>query len=573
MTRSNERLNSPKPPAGIVQSMCRFYQDSFGSSGNSNNNNINNNNKRAANSFLKRSNSFNAAVAVIIDHADHEPDSSASSSPMSLASSASPDNSLEKKLGSSTLEGEDEDRSSKRKNGSFRLFRSRSWSLKSRRRSKDLQDADTRVPPPESSSPSYSTRSQDSGFSDSAESNNGCKQPKIVLSSRDGHREQQDNAKNRLKEEEEEEEDPDLTQLPTGAAEEEQQLIYRYENVGQDRRRETTQQGLLIEKKSFSMAGRAQKQDVHDSKSAKSKVNESLGNIASMQEGLRLKRQFSEECTDIYDVGRCCDGSHNKSTPNLLKVGHDDDFGASEEGLDKATKQFYFGHVKQHYNTTQNKKAALVYENNDLSKLSEFEIEDGRPPAMFSTPVRSSFRHRRAVAQAKTPSKVEARMRLKEIKQRRWSNVELEELKKQQHQEQEEGEECDKLGINGSCHCDPDVKERSELPSGIDPSMVAVWSQFLDYEVSEVSLTKFSSVRLSNSKLYEDDDPTSLSLMPSYAVDGTETRLLVESFNEKLDKQQQQPILHDQLSDTHFMGVRSSPGQESRCSTSSSNAR
>ena len=32
--------------------------------------------------------------------------------------------------------------------------------------------------------------------------------------------------------------------------------------------------------------------------------------------------------------------------------------------------------------------------------------------------------------------------------------------------------------------------ERSEVPSGIDPSMVAVWSQFIDYEatVPELSL-------------------------------------------------------------------------------------
>lgn len=30
--RSNDRLNSPKPPPGIVQSMCRFYNNNFGKS-------------------------------------------------------------------------------------------------------------------------------------------------------------------------------------------------------------------------------------------------------------------------------------------------------------------------------------------------------------------------------------------------------------------------------------------------------------------------------------------------------------------------------------------------------------
>ena len=31
--------------------------------------------------------------------------------------------------------------------------------------------------------------------------------------------------------------------------------------------------------------------------------------------------------------------------------------------------------------------------------------------------------------------------------------------------------------------------ERSEVPSGIDPSMVAVWSQFIDYEATLPELT------------------------------------------------------------------------------------
>ena len=39
--------------------------------------------------------------------------------------------------------------------------------------------------------------------------------------------------------------------------------------------------------------------------------------------------------------------------------------------------------------------------------------------------------------------------------------------------------------------CSVNLCERSEVPPGIAPSMVAVWSQFLDYEatVPEISLT------------------------------------------------------------------------------------
>ena len=57
----------------------------------------------------------------------------------------------------------------------------------------------------------------------------------------------------------------------------------------------------------------------------------------------------------------------------------------------------------------------------------------------------------------------------------RWSNIELEDRMR---------------NGGGNNEWSLNLCERSEVPSGIDPSMVAVWSQFIDYEatVPELSL-------------------------------------------------------------------------------------
>ena len=54
----------------------------------------------------------------------------------------------------------------------------------------------------------------------------------------------------------------------------------------------------------------------------------------------------------------------------------------------------------------------------------------------------------------------------------RWSNIDLEDRMR-----------------NGNNDFSVNLCERSEVPSGIDPSMVAVWSQFIDYEATLPELT------------------------------------------------------------------------------------
>ena len=108
-----EALDSPKPPSGFVKSMCKLYADWSP--------------KRGA---LNRSNSF----------------SGQESSPNEEETKSSPPQSK----------------------GSFKLFRSNSWS--SRRKSK----TEVKISPTienQRCSPSYSTKSQDSGFSETAVAN------------------------------------------------------------------------------------------------------------------------------------------------------------------------------------------------------------------------------------------------------------------------------------------------------------------------------------------------------------------------------------------------------------------
>ena len=105
-----EALDSPKPPSGFVKSMCKLYADWSPKRGS-----------------LNRSNSF----------------SGQESSPNEEETKSSPPQSK----------------------GSFKLFRSNSWS--SRRKSK----TEVKISPTienQRCSPSYSTKSQDSGFSETA---------------------------------------------------------------------------------------------------------------------------------------------------------------------------------------------------------------------------------------------------------------------------------------------------------------------------------------------------------------------------------------------------------------------
>ena len=145
-------------------------------------------------------------------------------------------------------------------------------------------------------------------------------------------------------------------------------------------------------------------------------VPKAVGNISSLQEGLRLKREQCEEGSMVSNplLGR--------SGSNLLKAG---DL-MSEE--DKARKQFYFSEIKRRYQEEERLRLRrrTMADMADMSRLScELDgMEDvGGVPASFSTPVRASFRSRAgrprtSIEGARTPSKVDSRIRLREKKAR-----------------------------------------------------------------------------------------------------------------------------------------------------------
>ena len=143
-------------------------------------------------------------------------------------------------------------------------------------------------------------------------------------------------------------------------------------------------------------------------------MESSLGNIASLQEGFRLKRQICDEQFNEYKT------NSNRSASNLLRAGYE------EEEKNKASKQFYFDDVRRHQERLRDRVSGPVAY--DVS--AEFG-DDNDAPA-FSTPVRASFRRRprTMIEDARTPSKVDSRhARLRGIKTRqeqqrcnRWSS-------------------------------------------------------------------------------------------------------------------------------------------------------
>ena len=119
-------------------------------------------------------------------------------------------------------------------------------------------------------------------------------------------------------------------------------------------------------------------------KAAPEVVGEAVGNISSLQEGLRLKREQCEEGSMVSSnplLGR--------SGSNLLKAG---DL-MSEE--DKARKQFYFSEIKRRYQEEERLRLRrrTMADMADMSRLScELDgMEDNGVPASFSTPVRAGL--------------------------------------------------------------------------------------------------------------------------------------------------------------------------------------
>ena len=147
----------------------------------------------------------------------------------------------------------------------------------------------------------------------------------------------------------------------------------------------------------------------NDSANSK-KLSQALSNIASMQTGLQMKRNLAEE--DLINPLPAPD----QKVLNLLRP-----------------------------NSDKIRPKSFIESVNDLSQISE-------SGPIFSTPVRASFRGRRPhtlinLEDAKTPSKREAKTRLKELKMKRWS---------------------------------------ANIEDKIEPSLVAVWSQFVNYEPSGI---------------------------------------------------------------------------------------
>ena len=286
------RGGSPKPPSGIVKSMCRLYNGAASSES-----------KR-----LNRSSSFSAAMNKELDESTGS--SSSSGNPCSSTDSSpeevkKPRSGLFRSWSLKKSPSSSSPNSSKGSPNSSNV----SPSSSSSEAGKKVTVVSAEDPPKRCSPSCGSTKSADSGFSDSGESNaghggHGTKTSKVV-------------------------------------------------NVDEA------------------------------VKAAPEVVGEAVGNISSLQEGLRLKREQCEEGSMVSNplLGR--------SGSNLLKAG---DL-MSEE--DKARKQFYFSEIKRRYQEEERlrlRRRTMAADMADMSRLScELDgMEDvGGVPASFSTPVRA----------------------------------------------------------------------------------------------------------------------------------------------------------------------------------------
>ena len=188
---------------------------------------------------------------------------------------------------------------------------------------------------------------------------------------------------------------------------------------------------------------------------SKQKVSESLNNIASLQTGLQLKRSMAEDCHPIEPLPVPQNGALNLLRP--------------QQSL-----------------TNKIRPKSFQESVNDLSQ----DFSDGSP--VFSTPVRASFRQKARqlrphtsihLDEAKTPSKRDGKLtRLRELKTkgagRRWSAAES---------------GCVDGG-NYYYNNNNDKAAADDIPPGIEPSLVAVWNQFLGYEPSGIPSSLSSMV-------------------------------------------------------------------------------
>ena len=552
---------------------------------------------------LNRSRSFNCSSLSSSQHSNSSPSSRSSflghqamksneSSPSSNYSNSSSPNSI--------TTDEPCKENEKAKYASFKgLFRSRSWSLKRKKGRIEVNtnqpipncqsstNSSTKTETPKRCSPSYSVKSQDSGFSDSGESNHGVSSKHISTEKPDDDKErrkkislaQQKRLEFLTATNDEDEEDPNLTQLPTHV----DNPIYSY---------------VL---------------NPNDTKDAKDKVASSVGNIASISEGLRVKRaQMEEDSSETLPSfhQKCVNITDNTIHGNKIKDKNVDKVNISGNFVDFVRPKSVIIQTK----STSPLVSPRTYNIGDTSQT------DDQGTLVFSTPLRESFRKRQPrpktmaifhLDEAKTPSKRASKNpKLKEMKKtsqmRRWSNIEVAELRNQQSNNSNGASNLSKIQSSEEVDVDEHLREciddetlrinnLSQYPAGIEPSMMAVWSQLADFEadlpgnistysclsntqktpkhakydgsfvmkyvnsdskqISQHANTPkqdLSSTQLSNINYPSNDvsmsrnniedtnlqNATSLSRMESCCVDGTSTQLLVESYCNKYQPSQ-----------------------------------
>lgn len=259
-------------------------------------------------------------------------------------------------------------------------------------------------------------------------------------------------------------------------------------------------------------------------------VEKSLSNIASLQEGLRLKRQISEEeeRSLLNPNSRSFLGTRQRcrSASNLLiKLSPQE-----EEVRNKASKQFYFDDIVRRNRLAEMSHAA---ENND-SLNSELELATGLAP-VISTPLRASFRQSRAGNFMEDPRLLRLRDGAK-VK-RRWSNV-----------------------------------------ADLDPGVMRAWNDFLNYEATlpelETPMARSNTSKRGNSMIFHTSDvyntqldQTDFSNLPSFAVDGTETQLLMESLINQPRHDQSTLLTHPQSTHEAIIELESSSSKPSQNSS------
>ena len=329
---------------GFVRSMCKFYSDIIGGSGDQG--------YRPRRSVLDRSHSFGAVKEV--KDLSLESISEKGSSEQCLASPVSS------------------------RSGSFRLNRSRSW------RGERLESYSEAETPKRNSPTGQSVRSQDSGFSDSGEN-----APDIESSY-----------------------ESQSSSGPTSSGEEaacDQQKSFVTKinidtEVAESHQGKHNQNNFLC-RLPISENYQANCARTGTTPVARQKVNGSLDNIVSLQEGFKIK--LESEARSLYNQGCDANVDHFPSAANN-KTPH--------QGLLLRARPRPQTEAGGHH---------------DLNPLSPSTAACPR----FSTPVRASFRRRPqtmiCVDEAHTPVvKRESRTRLKEIKsRRRWSNIDQDQSK------------------------------------------------------------------------------------------------------------------------------------------------